>query len=170
MKSPIRFNELTSSTGEFLHEMNAPDLLRPGRLSQGVVRSLREEQVERLRRNISVLRHKQDEFNRRIDEYVANLEQLILGLERRSSDPAPPGRESQRPRDGDPELDIGTTVRCLRCGVSHHFDGLTVISARESDESLDSPTQCYVHLDGSLRKGVFRCESCGSEALQIRVG
>jgi hypothetical protein len=155
----ILFRETNSDPGEFIHELNDPDLLRMRSLSPPASVQLRREQVARLERNIELLRAKQVEFNRKMDEYIVNLARLIESLEKGIA-----ADESRCP--GEPHR--GTHVRCLRCQAQRTFRRLEIIVARESDDSLTSPTECYVSEMGKLKKGVFYCLSCGSEALVIR--
>lgn len=162
MKSKIRFQELSSTATEFLHELNDPDLVRAPNLAPAVVSLLRREQVEKLQQNIELLRRKQEEFNSRMEEYISNLRRLVESLQKKAAE------EGALPPRRPPGYAAGTVVNCSRCGCEERFSGLTVIFARESSDALDRPTQCYVSDEGKIKKGIFRCESCGSDALVIR--
>lgn len=153
----IIFRELSARATDFLHELDDPAIVRPGALSSDVAQLLRAEQVHRLRANIASLRERQREFNQKIEEYIDNLERLVASLER-----SPPSRgDHERPK-------TATLVTCPSCRGEREFPELHVIFARESDESLTSPTDCYVSDRGRLVKGRFRCETCREEALTIR--
>lgn len=152
----IVFLELSSRAADFLHELSDPGVVRPEALAPEIVEELRAEQIARLRENIVSLRQRQDEFNRKIDEYVGNLERLIRSLEA-----APENARNGRGRSA-------THVTCPRCAAERDFPHLRIIFARESDESFLSPTDCYVSDHGRLVKGRFRCTACGAESLTIR--
>ncbi len=61
-----------------------------------------------------------------------------------------------------------TRVTCLRCETERRFDGLKVVFARESEESLTRPTELYVLESGALKKGHFQCLKCGTGSLVIK--
>lgn len=164
MKNAIYFQEISASAAEFLHELNDPDLVRVPNLSPEVTKLLRREQVAKLQKNIAMLQAKQTEFNNRMDEYISNLRRLIQGLERGMSKDAHAEAEEEQEN----ENDSATLVQCFKCGKQRRFHDLTVIFARESEESFDNPTHCYVSEAGKIKKGVFSCRECGSESLMIR--
>lgn len=156
MRRAIHFQETSSKASDFLHELSDPDLLSFPGMSSEVKHQLREAQISRIEKNISVLRAKQADFNRKMEDYVSNLRRLIGSLHRgveRKSVSTPSG---------------GTVVRCTQCESEKRFTNLQILFARESVETLNSPTECYVCDDGVLKKGVFQCSECGGESLLIR--
>ncbi len=157
----IEFQEVSRNASDFLHELNDPDLLRNRDIPGAVKLELRRHQVSRLRATISVLTAKREEFNRKMDEYLGNLEQLVATLERK----ADVGPDDPLPNAAHQTM---TRVSCLRCETERRFDGLKVVFARESEESLTRPTELYVLDSGSLKKGHFQCLRCGSESLVIK--
>ena len=62
----------------------------------------------------------------------------------------------------------GTKVRCLNCETERNFRKLQIIFARESDESISTPTEVYVLERGALKKGHFACHTCGTDSLVIQ--
>ncbi len=159
----IAFEELSTSATDFLHELNDPALLRHRNMPPRARSELRRQQVRRLKENIDILLAKRAEFNRKMEEYIENLRALIRSIEK--GDARGSGTDPERAARGE---GTATLVRCLGCESQRLFRNLQVIFARESQESLDLPTEVYV-LDGDvLKKGRFRCESCGSSHLVIR--
>jgi hypothetical protein len=158
----IQFQELSTSAAEFLHELNDPSLLRSHAIPAAAAIELRKQQVSKLRENIAVLASKRDEFNRKMADYIQNLESLIRSLEKTIA------AEVEKALSGDPASAHGTSVRCLSCETEAIFRDLQIIFARESDESIALPTQVYVLTGGVLKKGQFRCGACGTESLVIR--
>ncbi len=166
----IEFQEVSQNASDFLHELNDPDLLRSREIPNAVKLELRKHQISRLRATVSVLTAKREEFNRKMEEYVGNLQQLVATLQAMDADdeasgggaagPPPPASEST-----DSPV---TRVSCLRCETERRFDGLKVVFARESEESLTHPTELYVLESGSLKKGHFQCLKCGTGSLVIK--
>lgn len=162
----ILFHETSARATDFLHELNDPGVLRNQLMPPSAAIELRRQQVSKLRNNVAVLTSKREEFNRKLDDYVASLDTLIKGLEKsivqdlaKSGGP-PPGAA------GAPGL--STHVRCTKCETERVFREIQIIFARESDESFSLPTELYVLTGGSIRKGHFRCRACGTESLVIR--
>lgn len=162
MSKGIFFQEISGDTSEFLHELSDPDLVRAQSIPSEVSARLRGAQVEKLQLNISTLRKKQAEFNRKMDDYVGNLERLIRSLES-----VTPAQTNAAPGVEGPENQT-TMVRCQNCEDERTFDDLNVLFARESEESIHQPTECYVSKSGEIKKGVFFCSSCGGETLTIQ--
>ena len=161
-QAKIEFQEVSQNASDFLHELNDPDLLRSRDIPNAVKLELRKHQISRLRATVSVLTAKREEFNRKMEEYVGNLQRLVVTLEDKADDgpdaaPAPESTDQ-----------TFTRVSCLRCETERRFDGLKVVFARESEESLTRPTELYVLEDGSLKKGHFQCLKCGTESLVIK--
>jgi hypothetical protein len=161
MAQNIFFRELSADATEFLHELSDPELLRAREIPPEVAISLRREQVRKLEQNIATLRNKRAEFNRKMDEYVDVLRRLIASL------------ESAGNRGGEPDCRAeghggGVLVRCVRCDDERAFDQLRILFARESADSIEQPTECYVCDAGVIKKGVFLCGRCGGESLTIR--
>ncbi|HVR76553.1 MAG TPA: hypothetical protein VMT52_19645 [Planctomycetota bacterium] len=159
----IEFQETSASATDFLHELNDPDLLRNRVIPPRAALELKRQQILKLRSNITFLVAKREEFNRKMDDYVRNFESLVQRLEAGLSpaggpDASSPGAAARQ----------GTNVRCLACDTEHVFRELQIIFARESEESIASPTEVYVLDGGVLKKGHFRCGSCGPSSLVIR--
>ena len=108
MDESIFFQESSSDSAEFLHELSDPNLLRPPSFSPAAAIQLRKEQVRKLQENIRVLRKKQAEFNDKMEDYIANLNRLIESLERSITTDL-----SRVPADG--AHSGATHVRCLKC-------------------------------------------------------
>lgn len=157
MRRSIYFREISSQAAEFLHELDDPELLRMPHLAPDVRSQLRRAQVARIEESISLLRARQEEFNQKMEEYVANLRRLMTSL-------LAGARESQ----SSPVEAGGTRVRCPRCEREERFANLQILFARECADSFNSPTECYVSEDGEIKKGVFSCRECGGESLLIR--
>ncbi len=157
----IYFSEISSNPSDFLAELNDPHLHKGMPLPPAVASALRRQQVARMENNIGLLRRKQEDFNRKMEEYIQNIRALIGTLERSMAseerDAAPAARGPG-----------GTEVRCLTCGDVKHFRNLRVIVGRDSEESLARPTQVIVDDGGKIKKGTFSCPSCGDESLLIR--
>lgn len=156
----IRFEETSVDAVDFLHELSDPGLLRSREMPESAKLELRRHQVARLRGTISVLVAKREEFNRRMDDYIANLSRLVESLELGLAG-------TDEPVESDPEL-ARTRVRCLHCEGERYFDELNVVFARESEDSLSEPTELYVLDHGALKKGHFRCTKCGCGSLVIQ--
>ncbi len=162
-KQTIRFQEISVSATDFLHELNDPNLIKTREIPGEALAALRRKQIHRLRENIVLLTAKREEFNRKLDDYIENLRSLMRAIEesiRRELEASPQAaRESERP---------ATVVRCLSCDAQRVFKEIQVIYAKESEDSLTAPTALYV-LDGTtFKKGHFVCESCGEGHLVIR--
>jgi hypothetical protein len=158
----IKFQEVSSTATEFLHELSDPDLLRNRRIPPAAAIELRKQQVLKLQQNIVVLVGKREEFSRRMTEYIHNLEKLVRSLENGISTDGEQAGESQT------LASTGTKVRCLNCETERNFRKLQIIFARESAESMATPTEVYVLEGGSLKKGHFACRACGTESLVIQ--
>ena len=132
----------------------------------GATIELRRQQILKLQESITVLTTKREEFQRKMEDYITSLKELIGGLERSIL-----SEIEKAGSGGDGALAAASIhVRCLRCEAEKVFEEIQIIFARESDESLSLPTQVYVLDAGVLKKGQFRCESCGTESLVIRSG
>ena len=167
----IEFQEVSQNASDFLHELNDPDLLRSREIPNAVKLELRKHQILRLRATVSVLTAKREEFNRKMKEYVRNIERLVATLEaKEADDDAPAGRAAAGPPPPASESTDSplTRVSCLRCETERRFDGLKVVYARESEESLTHPTELDVLESGSLKKGHFQCLKCGTGSLVIK--
>jgi len=163
LNTRIQFQEISVRATDFFHELSDPALLRNAEMPPRATVELRKQQIARLRENILLLTAKREEFNRKMDEYIENLKSLIRSLEKNVS------RELKRSAETlESSAPQATLVRCLSCDNQRVFKRMQVIFARESDESISLPTEVYV-LDGTvLKKGLFRCESCGAGSLVIR--
>ena len=161
----ILFQETSSRTTDFLHELNDPGVLRNQLIPPSTAIELRRQQLSKLRQNIEVLTTKREEFNRKMDDYVASLEALIRGIEKSIvHDIQKTGTRAEAPGTAG----LSTHVRCTKCETERIFREIQIIFARESDESLSLPTELYVLTDGTIKKGHFRCGNCGTESLVIR--
>ena len=163
MSDAIIFEVLSSDSDEFIHEFAEPGTLRLPTVSQEASTEVCRGQIKKLRQNILHLRSQQALLNEKIEDYVrhvgALIEQLESDLSVRGELTAVVGEQNDR---------SGTTVKCLSCDHEKHFPDLEIIFARESDESLLKPTQCYVRDASTIKKGIFRCLRCGGQALMIR--
>jgi len=157
----IYFDEVEANPADLIHELADPEIGKAIPLPRTAATALRRQQVARLEDNIVLLRRKQEEFNRKMEEYIQNIRALIGSLERSlSSDERTPAA---------PTAPAGSTqVRCLSCGVEKVFGGLRVIAAKESTESITGPTTLIVEEAGRIKKGTFACPRCGNENLLIR--
>jgi hypothetical protein len=169
MAKGIFFQEISDNSADFLHELSDPELVRARSIPQAVNAQLRKEQIRKLETNIETLREKQVEFNRKMEDYVTNLKRLIDSLRstsrRDESSAATPASEAATNESGPGS---GVHVRCLVCENERTFDHLCILFARESDESIHQPTECYVTDSGTMKKGVFFCSTCGGEMLTIQ--
>ena len=159
----IEFQEVSANASDFLHELNDPNLLRNRDVPSAVKMELLEAQISRLRATILVLGAKREEFNRKMEEYIRNLTQLVATLEK--SFQIDDRQTAPNPQTTHRAL---TKVCCMHCAMERRFEGLKVVFARESEESLSQPTELYVLEHGSLKKGHFRCLKCGTESLVIK--
>jgi hypothetical protein len=159
----IHFFEISATATDFLHELSDPSLLRNRRVPPLAAVELRRQQVEKLRQNIAVLTAKREEFNRKMTDYIGNLEKLVSCLEKRIARDLEGVHAAAAHAPGH-----GTSVRCLTCRTERLFRDLEIIFARESDESLSLPTEVYVLDEGVLKKGHFACKACGTGSLVIR--
>ena len=168
MSKGIFFQEISDQGTDFLQELNDPALMRADRIPLEVSIQLRDNQIRKLEGNIETLRSKQSEFNRKMEEYITNLRRLIESLERAN------GIDSENASDSSPDVappsqqTNGIHVSCLKCEDQKTFPDLRIIFARESEESILTPTECYVAESGEIKKGVFFCSDCGGEMLTIR--
>jgi hypothetical protein len=162
--APIHFQEVQSDASDLMQELGSPDARRNVRVPFPVAVELRRNQIRRLQENISILRRKREEFNRRMEDYIDSLEHLIANLRR--------GVETQEqhdavaPHEGD-EIG-GTVVRCVGCGGEKEFPNVNVLIAVEPDNYLAQPTEVIIECSGELKKGYFKCPKCGEFNLTIR--
>ncbi len=163
--SAIYFKETSSKAGDFLHELNDPKLLKNRDIPDTAKIELRRHQVARLRSTIDVLKAKRDEFNRRMDDYIGNLTKLANEL---SSGVTNGDTENDADGEATDSHCILTRVHCLHCSAEKCFEQIKVVFARESEESLSTPTELYVLDHGAFKKGHFCCEKCGTEGLVIK--
>lgn len=162
-KSTIEFQETSGNAKEFLHELNDPDLLRNRRMPPAASLAIRKQQVSRLKENVRVLVKKREEFNKKMEDYIANLTALIVKIENQIS-----GNQESASEKKDEAPGSATQVRCLACETETMFRDFHVLFAKESDDSYTGPTSVYV-LDGQrVRKGHFFCRKCGQGNLLIR--
>ncbi len=163
MKLPkgIYFEEVPASPADLLSEVASSGQKRRTALSSSAARTLRRQQVSRLGENIVLLRRKQEEFNRKMEEYIQNIRALAGSLERSlGAEEREPDSETGR------RLREGTQVRCLSCGEETEFQDLTVLV--DCDGSESGADLLIVDDGGELRKGSFSCPLCGNENLLIR--
>ena len=152
----IFFEETSGEPGDF-RALADPGL--PGRpISPQTVLALKQSQVARLETNVVFLRKKQEEFNRKVEEYVQSIRALILSLKNGA------GAEARGAGTGP----AGTEVRCLTCGAAKVFGEILVVQARDSLTCLSRPTELIVDDAGQIKKGSFRCPRCGNGNLLIR--
>jgi hypothetical protein len=134
-------------------------------LHTATARFLRERQLERLRGRIHFLRKKQEELNRRVEEYVQSLHSLM-----RTVETGPHGertRGADRPGGGSPRTgEAGTRVRCRGCGCERTFEGLLVVHSAER-KGLPGGGPVVVDDHGTLRRGAFCCRRCGECYLAV---
>ena len=158
----IEFQELSTEAGDFLHELNDPNLLKNREIPSRAKREFRKHQLTRLRATIAVLSAKREEFNRRMSEYIENLTRLVENLEKSAQSDENLSAGTAR------EHLVQTRVQCMHCSTERSFDELKVLFAKESEESFSQPTELYVLDHGSLKKGHFFCSSCGTQSLVIK--
>ena len=176
MSKGIFFQETSDAAAEFLHELNDPDLVRAQAIPRDVTLQLRREQIRKLEGNIETLREKQSQFNCKMEEYVTNLRRLIDGLhsspdsqEETAGSPAESGGAAVAEPEGPKSEELmGVRVRCQQCEEERTFEHLQILFARESQDSIHQPTECYVTDAGTFKKGVFFCGNCGGEMLTIQ--
>jgi len=159
----IIFEEIQANPTDLLQDLADPELRKCLQFPASAARALRKQQVSRLEENILLLRRKQEEFNRKMEEYIQNIRSLIGSLERSIALQEREGKDTlSRP------IQEGTQVRCLSCGEEKTFGELRVLVARDSAESFSHPTEVIVEQDGRIKKGTFTCPQCGNENLLIR--
>lgn len=162
----INFEELKSDAAQLMQELGSPDALKNLRVPFPVAVELRKHQIARLEDNITILRRKQDEFNRKMEDYISSLTRLIANLRRGVQ------RDSKKPAVGEPapaaEKLGGTHVRCVGCGAERDFIDVNVLVALEPEDYLARPTEVIVQKAGQLKKGFFSCPRCGEYNLTIR--
>ena len=161
-RSEIFFEEATNvDTAELLDQLTDPEAYRRKAIPLPCAHVLKRQQIDKLQANIQVLRRKQEEFTRRMDDYIQNIHGLIRALEGSMREEANSAafRES---------VTGGTQVRCVGCGSEKKFDSVLILSARDSADAIHHPTEVVVDDNGTLRKGTFRCPSCGNQQLLIR--
>ena len=155
----IRFEEISANTSELLQEMTLPGLKRSGRLPAHTAAELRKHQIARLEENIQILRKKQAEFHRKMEDYIGSIRNLIDNLRRGPASPESAGA---------PENFMGTLVRCVGCGAEKEFPDVEVLFAKEPEDFLTQPTEVIVQQQGQLKKGIFKCPNCGDCNITIR--
>ena len=155
----IVFEEANLGPEDFLNRLTEPGQIKRKVLPPGSAQAIHRRQLARLQKNIEVLRKKQKEFNQKIEEYVGSLESLILNFNRSMVHESPPGEGS---------LPGGTRVRCINCGREKVFEKMLVLLARDSTESITQPTALIVDDGGEIKKGTFRCPTCGNYQFQIQ--
>jgi hypothetical protein len=160
--SGIRFEEARLDPAAIARELADLRERKEAPLPGAAARTLRRQQMGRLETNIRLLRKKQEEFNRKMEEYIQNIRALIGSLEREEA-----AEDGAGPAGETPEPSAGTHVRCLGCGEEKMFDGVRVISPG-SRSSLDRAADFVVDDGGTIRKGRFSCARCGSGNLVIR--
>ncbi|MBI4583655.1 MAG: hypothetical protein HY717_06505 [Planctomycetes bacterium] len=161
----IRFEEISTNTNEILHQMSLPGLKKNFHLPPQTAMDLRRHQIARLEENIQVLRQKQAEFHRKMEDYIASLRNLINNLRRGLDNPASQKAPAPAPGIG---AAVGTYVRCVGCGAEKDFPDVNVLYAKEPEDFLAHPTEVIVQHQGQLKKGIFRCPNCGDCNITIR--
>jgi len=162
-KSSIHFCEMSASAIDFVHELNDPSILRNQQMPPEASIEIRKHQVARLKANIDVLVAKREEFNRKMEDYIQNLNSLIVSIEKRIVNDS----DKLETQAAD-VVGAATRVRCLGCEDEVEFEGVQVLFAKESEDSFTRPTDVYVLDNGQIRKGHFSCQACGDESLVIR--
>jgi len=160
--SGIVFHEISSNPDDFLSDLVDADLRKARNLSPAAVCALRRHQVARLEGNVAFLQKKQEEFNRRMEEYIQSIRALIGSVERSLDAEGIHGRRPAAKARG------GTRAHCVSCGAATVFRDLHVIAGRDSLESLGEPAGLIVDDAGALKKGSFSCPRCGSGSILIR--
>jgi hypothetical protein len=166
----IQFEEIQADIGELVQQIGMPGAERNGELPFSLSVELRKLQIKRLEENIGLLRRKQEEFHRRMENYVGSLKKLIDSLQQGLT------RDLREQKDKDSEAASdcatvkiqGTVVRCVGCGAEKKFPEVNVLVALEPDEFLTRPTEVIVQDDGQLKKGFFKCPRCGDCNLTIK--
>lgn len=159
----IRFQETSATATDFLHELNDPALLKTREMPPQAAVALRRKQIHRLRENIVLLTAKREEFNRKLDDYIENLRNLIRTIESGLREELEKAARSAA--EGEAKA---TVVRCLSCDAQRVFKDIQVLYAKECDDSLEAPTAVYVLEGTTFKKGHFVCDSCGDGHLVIR--
>jgi hypothetical protein len=185
LETGIFFEEKGGGGAEVLHELAGPRFRRRGGLSSKGFQLLMEEQRRRLERNIVILRGKQADFNRRMEEYIQSIRALIVSLGKPEEEPPGPLAASEGEGRGP-----GTRVRCLGCGEEKVFPLLVVVAAggpapgglpaggfaasngaagsAGGPAAAGSAGELIVDEEGTLKKGCFSCPRCGNEHLSVR--
>lgn len=157
----ILFEEIETGTARLMQELASPEARKNRKIPFPVAAKLRQHQVARIEENIRVLRGKQAEFNRKMEDYVKSLEGLLTSLQE-SLDKGEDSPESSTSGAG------GTYVRCIGCGTEKRFEDIHVLVALEPEDVLTRPTEVIAQVGEDLRKGLFRCPHCGSDNMTIR--
>lgn len=166
----IHFEEIQADIGELVQQIGAPGAERNGELPFSISVELRKMQIKRLEENIGVLRKKQEEFHRRMENYVSSLKNLIDSLQQGLTRDLREHKE-QPDRNEASKAGVqlhGTVVRCVGCGAEKKFPDVNVLVALEPDEFLTRPTEVIVQDEGQLKKGYFKCPRCGECNLTIK--
>lgn len=161
-ESSIVFLEIDVSTSQLLQEISVPGLKKNFRLPPEIAVELRRQQILRLEENIAMLRRKQEEFHRKMEDYVESLRGLIRNLQSGVDHESP-----KAARSGDRPMG-GALVRCVGCGCERSFPDVDILFAREPEDLFTGPIEVIVQQDGRLKKGVFRCPKCGDCNLTIK--
>ncbi len=155
----IVFEEITIATGKLMQELASPEARKNRKVPFPVASQLRQHQITRIEENIQVLRRKQAEFNKKMEDYVQSLESLLKSLQE--------GGDAQADSE-DLEDPGGTYVRCIGCGLERQFEEVHVLVALEPEDYLAEPTEVIVQKEGELKKGLFKCPQCGNSNMTIR--
>ena len=131
-------------------------LLCAAGLKTDVAERVRLEQIHALRTNIAILKHKQEEFNQRIDVYTGEIEKLVASLA------SLPKTQVESPPA--PSL----VVRCVGCGREREFPGFAVLRTFAPKDDFHGPTELWLDTEAGPRRGVFRCPECGPSTLAIK--
>ena len=153
--SGIFFEELTANPADLLFELTRPEYATRKTMSPATAEFLRNQQALRLEGNIASLRKKQEEFNRKMEEYIQSLRSLINSL-------TPPADGVAKSRPG------GTHVSCLGCGSIKVFSDIQVISSLGLPVSVPRPLELIVATGETIKKGIFHCPTCGNSHLIVR--
>ncbi len=156
----IEFDDLgggQTSWSSILKEAQARGLATAD-VPPAVQERVRLEQIHALRTNVAMLKHKQEEFNARIEAYTGEIEKLVSTI-------------AAMPKTDLPQEAGGAVlvVRCVGCGREREFPGFSVLRAFAPESPLDAPTELWVHTEEGLRRGAFRCPECGPSSLAVKI-
>jgi uncharacterized protein (DUF983 family) len=161
----IEFREKSSNPADFIFELSDSSGQKhiKKNFNSSAAEALRRQQVARLEANIVLLRKKQEEFNRKMEDYIQNIRTLIGCLHRAMASE----RRQTSEKYAQPQRE-GTQVRCLTCGQEKLFKDFMVLLARDSTKTNDQTTELIVNDGGKIKKGFFQCPQCGNKNLLIR--